>query len=336
MNKVKKNILTALKIALAAGLILYLISSGGLNLRSVGRVMSHPWWFSLVIIMWGLLVALTSLRWYLLLIAQGVSITFGKTLALNFIGLFFNLCLPGATGGDLIKCYYLASIYPNKKIATISTVLVDRVMGVLGLLLVGGISVLAHPAISLSGSPLIRTFSCSVLTVFIAASVGLILLLNLPISFLNTWLGKSSGRLFWNILLGLYQSVRVYRDHQSTIYFSLFLSAMVHTTIIVSSLIVGRIIGSNLSWRFYGVITPLGLIASAMPIAPAGLGVGEAAFEYLYNQVGSPLGGEIMAVLHLVSIFWGLVGLPFYLLVKKNSHQPAAEEAILSQIKGVG
>ena len=85
---------------------------------------------------------------------------------------------------------------------------------------------------------------------------------------------------------------------------------------------IGKVIGSTLSWRFYGVLTPLGLLANALPIAPSGLGVGEAAFEYLYHQVGSSFGGEIIALLRLMSIFWGLVGLPFYLLVKKN---PASE-----------
>lgn len=325
MTKLHKNLLTAFKVAFAAGLIVYLISSGGLNLHSMGKVMAHPGWFSLVTLLWGLLTVITSIRWYLLLLAQGVMITFWKTLSLNFIGMFFNLCLPGATGGDLVKCYYLASIYPGKKMETITTVLIDRVLGVAGLVLVGGISVLAHPAISLGGNRMVRTFSCSILAVCITTLLGLILLLNLPVSFLDAHLERHSHGLLGNMLMRGYRAMRVYRDKQFTIYFSLFLSSLVHTTIIITSLIIGRVIGSPMSWRFYGVITPLGLIASALPIAPAGLGVGEAAFEYLYKLVGSSLGGEIIAVIHLIAIFWGLVGLPFYLLVRK-SPQPASAE----------
>lgn len=296
MAKLRKNLLAVFKIIFAAGLIIYLISSGGLNLHSMGKVMAHPWWLSLVTLLWGSLVVITSIRWYLLLLVQGVMITFGKTLSLNFIGMFFNLCLPGSTGGDLVKCYYLASIFPGKKMETITTVLIDRILGVAGLLLVGGVSVLAYPAISLGGNRMVRAFSFSILAVCIATLLGLILLLNLPGSFLDARLERHSHRLLWNMLLRCYRAVRVYRDKQFIIYCSLFLSALVHTIIIITSFIIGRVIGSTLSWRFYGIITPLGLVAGSLPIAPAGLGVGEAAFEYLYKLVGSPLG---LSLIHI-------------------------------------
>ncbi len=154
---------------------------------------------------------------------------------------------------------------------------------------------------------------------------SLIVLLNIPVSFMAIFLEKSSHMPLRNLFLKFYQVLQVYRDNQLVIYFSLLLSTLNHTVIIITSIMVGKVIGADLSWRFYGVITPMGLIASALPIAPAGLGIGEAAFEYLYQQVGSAMGGEIIALLHLMMIFWGLVGLPFYLLTKK-SPAPSTEQ----------
>ena len=320
MAKFKKKLSIALKITLGVGLILYLIFSGSLNLHIIGQAISmHPWWFLLAASLLSIPLFLTSIRWQMLLLAQETDITLWKTLSLNFIGLFFNNFLPGATGGDLAKCYYVASIYPDKKAATITTVLLDRFLGLSGLVLVGGISILCYPKISLYGSGPIKTMSTTILLAGAAILIGLVLFLNFPVSFIETYPEKFSHLPGGKLLLKFYHAVRIYRDHQTVLYLSLFLSILVHTTIIIMTIIFGRIFNAQLSWRIYGVITPLTLLANALPVAPAGLGVGEAASEYLYLKVGCSLGGEFMALFHLVSIFWGLfLGFPFYLLFKKK------------------
>jgi len=319
MAKFKKNLSIAFKITLGVGLILYLIFSGSLNIYIIGQAISvHPWCFLLAGSLLGIPLLLTSIRWRMLLLAQETNITLWKTLSLNFIGMFFNNFLPGGTGGDLAKCYYVASIYPDKKAATITTVLIDRFLGLSGLVLVGGISVLCYPKISLAANGPIRTMSFSILIVSVAIFIGLVLFLNFPVSFLDIYQEKFSHLPGGKLLLKFYHAVRIYRDHQAVLYICLFLSILVHTTIIIMTIIFGKIFDSQLSWRIYGVITPLSLLANSLPIAPAGLGVGEAASEYLYLKVGCSLGGEFMALFHLVSIFWGLLGFPFYLLFKKN------------------
>ena len=319
MTKCKKNFSIAFKITLGVGLILYLILSGSLNLPSIGQAISlHPWWFLLAVSLLSIPLVLTSIRWRMLLLAQETNITLWKTLSLNFIGLFFNNFLPGGTGGDLAKCYYVASIYPDKKAATITTVLIDRFLGLSGLVLVGGISVLCYPKISLAAKGPIRTMSVSILIVSAAILIGLVLFLNFPVSFLDTYQEKFAHLPGGKLLLKFYHAVRIYRDHQAVLYISLLISILVHTTIIIMTIIFGKIFNAQLSWRMYGVITPLALLANSLPIAPAGLGVGEAASEYLYLKVGCSFGGEFMALFHLVAISWGLLGFPFYLLFKRK------------------
>ncbi len=315
----KKYISVIFKICLGVGLIIYLINSGYLNLQLIiEAINSHPWWFLFATCLLFIPVLLTSYRWWLLLLAQDTKISFSKTISLNFIGLFFNLCLPGGTGGDLAKCYYIASIYPDKKTATITTVLIDRFLGLSGLVLVGSISILLNPKISYFAKGPIKIISTTILLLSAGMLIGLVLFLNFPISFIDLYPEKISHLPGGKLIQKFYHAVRIYRNHQSVIYVSLFLSTLVHTTIIIMTIIFGRISGASLSWGFYGVITPLGLLANSLPISPAGLGVGEAVFEYFYNQVNCSLGGEIMALFHLVHIFWGFLGLPFYLLFKKK------------------
>ena len=55
---------------------------------------------------------------------------------LAFIGLFFNNIIPGMTGGDLVKAIMVARDHPEQQPAAILSVIIDRIIGLLGLVLV--------------------------------------------------------------------------------------------------------------------------------------------------------------------------------------------------------
>jgi hypothetical protein len=73
----------------------------------------------------------------------------------------------------------------------------------------------------------------------------------------------------------------------------------------------------KLSFGKYLFLVPLGFCANALPISPAGLGVGEAAFDHIFRQMGSEAGAEVAAFFHLTMIVFGLWGLGLY--VRKNA-----------------
>ncbi len=90
-----------------------------------------------------------SARWYLLMRVRGMSVTPTKTFRLTMVGVFFNLCMPGATGGDLMKAYYAAKGSSQRSVAVMSVV-VDRMCGLLGLVLLVallGLTMLDHPVV---------------------------------------------------------------------------------------------------------------------------------------------------------------------------------------------
>ena len=45
------------------------------------------------------------IRWQLLLRAQGIKLSMGRTAQLTLIGNFFNIALPGAVSGDFVKAF---------------------------------------------------------------------------------------------------------------------------------------------------------------------------------------------------------------------------------------
>ena len=56
---------------------------------------------------------------------------------LGFIGIVFNLVIPGAVGGDLIKAAYLVRMH-IKKTQAIASMVIDRILGLLGAVRPGG------------------------------------------------------------------------------------------------------------------------------------------------------------------------------------------------------
>ena len=86
----------------------------------------------------GLPVALTGeianiVRWQILMRVQGMYMSWRRAIMLFFVGLFFNLFMPGYTGGDFARLYYLMREFPDKKKESILTVVMDRLIGMAAL-----------------------------------------------------------------------------------------------------------------------------------------------------------------------------------------------------------
>ncbi len=104
---------------------------------------------------WGLLVAafgcilgstlLTFLRWYLLVRAQRFDFRLADAIRLGFLGLLFNYVGPGAVGGDIVKAWFLARQQASRRTVAVTTVLLDRVLGLLALFVLGAVAAAIHP-----------------------------------------------------------------------------------------------------------------------------------------------------------------------------------------------
>ena len=81
----------------------------------------------------------TFVRWYFLVRVIEPRFKFSATVLLGFIGMVFNLVIPGAVGGDLIKAAYLVRMRIRKTQAVASMV-IDRILGLLGLFILAAIA----------------------------------------------------------------------------------------------------------------------------------------------------------------------------------------------------
>ncbi len=112
------------------GLLYWLAKNGFLSFRETARALDHPFYLALGFVLNAVTVLIVGYRWYGLLHAQEILVPFRRVISLGFVGLFFNIALPGAVTGDLVKGYYLAKDASGREARAAGTILLDRMLGV--------------------------------------------------------------------------------------------------------------------------------------------------------------------------------------------------------------
>jgi hypothetical protein len=114
----------------------------------------------------------------------------------------------------------------------------------------------------------------------------------------------------------LYLGVMGYRIWPRRILKAIALSLMIHLFVILMAFFITEAISRDaLSVIAIAVVVPIGMLATAIPVLPAGVGTGHAAFLGLFHLVGSPLGAEVFSMLVLYQVLAGVVGGVVYLKV---------------------
>src|SRR6266540_271964 len=90
-------------------------------------------WVGMGILAYVIVEIAAAFRWHVLLKVQKIHLSLPRLSGLFFIGMFYNQFLPGGTGGDIIKSYYLLKETPDKKAGALLAVVFDRFIGLVAL-----------------------------------------------------------------------------------------------------------------------------------------------------------------------------------------------------------
>lgn len=254
-------------------------------------------------------------RWWLLVRCQGISIGIIEAFRLGAIGFLLSFVSAGSVGGDLFKMVFLARRSPGKGLEAVASVIVDRGVGLLGLIW------LVALAMSQAGRPsnpeLTRIGDLAVVLAVLGTAVLLLLVLG------GRAIDRSLSRAArWRYVGGWIDRVagpiRVFHRHPWVFLGALPLSLAVHLSLAVGAHLIARGLYGDLAPGIgdHFVIFPIANLASALPIAPAGLGVLEAAMEWLYRVVPAEptvASGTLVAlVCELVKVIMAIIGMIFY------------------------
>ena len=307
--------------AFAVLVIGVLIRSGALKPALLAEAVTrHPGFYALAVLLYFVPVQIFAwLRWYLLLRAAAVRISVFESLRLHMTGLFFNGFLPGGTGGDLAKGWYLLKGRSKADAAAaLGTLVVDRVIGLFGLI---GLAAAANwiGRDVWSASPVLATQS-----LFIFSLTGVLVMLT--IGYLFPW---NTGTLFRKrrarkdgeekrrrgFLAEFALALGSFRKHPGVFLGGIALSVGVHFLLVIVYALCANALDVSLPFRLHAYVAPTLTFANGLPISPAGLGVGEAAGMLLYKAVGASHGfAEIPALVHTIGLLIALLCAPAYLL----------------------
>lgn len=274
---------------------------------------------------------LTAFRWQQLLKAIDVIMPFSRTFALNMVGNFYNTFMPGSTGGDLLKAYYASKQTPHRTRAVMS-VIVDRVIGLLALVLLGG-TMATIQWIRFAGSNDPATRKSMQVAI---GSMGIIGVVVFGLSvFYVPLLRRISGLDFILKRLPMQKQVDkaietmdLYRRRPGLVIGALLITLPVHGTVVVSAMLCGMAFDLPLQWWYYFVAVPVIVLSGSIPISPQGAGVMEFFAIILTRRAGCTI-GEAFALtmcIRLVQMIWNLTG--GFFVMKGGYHAPTQSEQL--------
>lgn len=322
ISKVQGPLLTLFKIAIAGLLIWWLVSDDKLDFSALGKLWQNPSILFATIAFWAFgAVTLCAFRWRALVLGMNFSLSVMQSIRLNLIGLFFNTIMPGVVGGDLIKAIYVCKGQAKvTKVPVLLTILLDRVMGLVALFALSMGAIILNWNVVMANT-MLQPF---VMLIF-GIMAGLLLFaafVALPTEFKEkvppiSWIYRIIMKVIF--IKNIYLALRSYKDKPGYILQALafaFLHQLLYMLLFI--LVTSSFATSPIQIGLLATVLPLGIVTTALPLAPGGLGVGHVAFEKLFAMIGLSDGANVFNVIFFGVIFLNLLGSIPYLFIRSE------------------
>lgn len=341
----KKIILTTLQIVVTIG-ILYWLFHDEKKRADMFAALRHaqPAWIISGILAYGLVEILAAARWQILLRVQGVRVSSMRLCSLLMIGIFFNQFMPGGTGGDVVKIFYLLKETPGKKTQAVLAALMDRLIGLVGLIFVAGALIIWRwdwltQNTSMPHFQMAWLFSPSALRdwlgqipdtaklLYILLAVLSASVLGIGTSFVITGLGLVDKLPAHfpkrDIFVDLSKAYNAYASAWKSSLAALVISFGVHMVSFVVFFCAARSLAAAVSFWDLTSIMPIINTLAALPISVGGTGPREGMFQTLLNQLCGLSEGTGVAISltgFVLILFWGVIGGVIYLFYRPSEH----------------
>lgn len=305
------------KLGLAAGLVGWLVHKRALDFSALRVLVVDARLFAANLAAFvACSVILSTARWWLLLRTVGVRLPVGRATALQLMALFFNVAIPGNIGGDFVKAMYVAKDQETPRAPLLLLVVVERVLGLLGLVFMATLAVLARP--SVFGNLALRP---TLLVILLLAAGGVVgpLVLAALLRWLGPraepWLGGPSR--LAHIVAQLVAGTRLVLQKPWLLVAALLCSMAMHgVAMAYFTLLTRTVAGHAVDYGAVATVFPIGLLTTVLPLSPAGMGVGHVAFDRLYQLVGMSGGATVFNVFLLGQLAPCAVGVLPYLTLR--------------------
>jgi uncharacterized protein (TIRG00374 family) len=280
------------KCALAAALVAWLLWSGRLDLGHLTRIRAGG--AMLGVLAGQLIVLVTPLfRWALLLRTRKLAFTPRQITQIGLISYFAVLILPATGGQEAVRLFYASRLKPGRGADILSTLVLDRFVGLLGLCALAVTSGLILVA---------RTRSDAVLKIVGLGGALLIALSVITVFLLRTKPERVRAVVDrFGVLSALFRSLEEFKASWGVLLTSLALSLVAHFGSCLSMYFGFLAVGAPVSLVEACAITPLVTLTSILPVTPLGIGVADTVADTLFTLVGARGGAEVTMLVRVVT-----------------------------------
>lgn len=303
----KKNPLSLLiRIALSFGLLVWVF--GKIDLQHTlevvrGADMGYLAWAFIVFFVINIVILF---RWKVFVAALNLDTPFWNMIQWFYIGIFCNLFLPSAVGGDVIKVIGLSRIVGQRP-KVFASVVLDRLSGFAGIVIVAAIMFMVGyehiPDRSVGGSIIMMTL--------VSLAISIVLFSHRIYSFccklFNRWPPVKES------LMNVHYDIALMKGKVGEGIFNIVLSCLAQVLLAYVYYVVAKALNQNVEFIYFLIFSPLICVATALP-SIGGLGVREMGWAFLLAKVGVPEGiaVSISLINFLFMVLVGLIGGAMY------------------------
>ena len=312
-----KRLAPVLRLAICAGLLYIIIRRLDLSqLRAVlaGTVNRWPWVAAGTLATFVGLVA-GAVRWGEILAAQGLRLSFSRVFQVFFVGQFFNAFMLGACGGDMARAYYASKDAPGRRAEAVSTVFVDRAVGLFATILFCCVVIVLRIPFFLNNQGT-RWPGILMFLFLIASVVGIFALFRRNLFEHWTFFRQlERDTRLGPLIRRTYDAFYLYRSHHRVMAIALVYSYLNLGFLTAACYCLGRSLQIHTSLLEYFTLFPIISVIAAIPITPGSLGVREGLFVSMFAAilVDAHQALALSLMVYAVSLVWSLFGGVFFI-----------------------
>lgn len=303
---------------LAAGLILIaLLLLFKVKLADVGVEIRHsdPTWILLAGALHIIGLLLSAYRWQLLLSVHQVQAPMWDLFRSYLIGGFFNNFLPTRVGGDVYRMVD-SKKYSGSLLRPFAVIVVERLSGIFGLLLIGVTAFSFYPRLEE-----IRSIGYALVGLMLGG-LAFILVFYGSDRFAGL-LKKLTAKLPEKIggkLLAMFDAFWHFSTSKGTVFFVFVLGLLLQLNVILYYYFIALGLGMDLTLTEVAIVMPLLICIQLLPLTPNGIGVREVTYVALlshYFNIANAAAVAFSVWDYILTFAYGLIGGLLYLLKKE-------------------
>src|SRR5947207_8115833 len=277
----KKILVTLFQLSVTIAVLYWVYHDPNRRAQMVEAIRNAEYrWVGMGILAYIVVEIAAAFRWHVLLKVQKIHLSLPRLSALFFIGMFYNQFLPGGTGGDIIKSYYLLKETPDKKAGALLAVVFDRLIGLVALVAITG-TLICLRYYFLSQTTETRQLLWILLVVLSASIAGLLTTFVITgFNLFHLLPEKFPGR---EKLIEISAAYHLYARHWRATLVAFGSSIVAHLATFTTFLCAAYALGAAVPLVNFFAVMPVERTISALPISFAGIGLREKVLQIMLN-----------------------------------------------------